>query len=269
MRKLEAEAGLPLTERVGRGLVLTDAGRALAAAAADVAVAIERAEAVWDDFRNDPTGTVSVSTFPTGGQMLLPGTLKRLAHISELTVDCTDRDPVSEGFPALTADFDIVLAHAPKPASFWRDFNVVAVPLMTEPLAVALPPGHRLADRVAVEPEDLIGERWIGVPDGFPFEKTLSDIFEAAGEPAQFFQRFGDTRITEALVAAGLGIALLPAYTAAGAYRDRIILKSLVGVVAERHIVVLMRPDRAERRAVRTVVAAFRAEAAAQLPPAV
>jgi DNA-binding transcriptional LysR family regulator len=65
------------------------------------------------------------------------------------------------------------------------------------------------------------------------------------------------------LVAAGLGVAVLPCYTAAGAYPGRIVLKNLQGVVAERHIAILMRPDRAERLAVRTVVDALRAEAAA------
>jgi DNA-binding transcriptional LysR family regulator len=263
LRKLESEAGLPLTEKVGRGIALTDAGRALARSATDVAVALEKAEAVWDEFRNDPTGTVSLATFPTAGQMLLPGMLKRVVETGGLTVHCSDRDPESEGFPSLTSDFDIVLAHSPKPAAFWNDKNLLAIPLMTEPLDIALPPGHRLADKDFLVPSDLIGEQWIGVPWGYPFERTLNDIFEAAGVPVNFFQRFGDTRVTEALVAAGLGIAVLPCYTAAGAYRDRIVLKNLQGVVAERHIAILMRPDRAERLAVRTVVDALRAEAAA------
>jgi DNA-binding transcriptional LysR family regulator len=261
LRKLEAEAGLPLTEKVGRGIALTDAGRALARSAAEVAIAIERAEALWDEFRNDPGGSVTLSTFPTAGQMLLPGLLKRVENIPGLTLHCSDQDPVSEGFPALTADFDIVLTHSSKPAQVWADTNVVALPLMTEPLNIALPPGHRLADREVLVPADLVGEKWIGVPQGFPFERTLDEIFDASGIPGEVVQRFGDTRVTEAFVAAGLGVAVLPAYTAAGAYRDRIVLKGLEGIVAERHIAILMRPDRAERLAVRTVVDALRAEA--------
>jgi DNA-binding transcriptional LysR family regulator len=261
LRKLEAEAGLPLTEKVGRGIVLTDAGRALARSATEVAIAIERAEALWDEFRHDPTGSVTLATFPTAGQMLLPGMLVRVAEIGGLVVRCSDQDPVSEGFPALTSDFDIVLAHSPNPSGFHGDKNVLAVPLMTEPLDVALPPGHRLASKEFLVPSDLVGERWIGVPEGFPFESTLDDIFSASGIAGEVVQRFGDTRVTEAFVAAGLGIAVLASYTAAGAYRDRIVLKNLRGVVAERHIVILMRPDRAERLAVRTVVEALRAEA--------
>src|SRR5829696_5650944 len=92
LKVLEREAGLPLTERSGRGLVLTDAGRALARSATDVAVALERATAVWDEFRNQATGDVSLVTFPTAGQMLLPGVLHDLAAADGLVVHCTDLD---------------------------------------------------------------------------------------------------------------------------------------------------------------------------------
>jgi DNA-binding transcriptional LysR family regulator len=112
LKVLEREAGLPLTERSGRGLVLTDAGRALARSATDVAVALERAAAVWDAFRNRATGEVSLVTFPTAGQMLLPGALQDLAEVEGLVVHCTDMDPELSDFPALTSDFDIVLAHS-------------------------------------------------------------------------------------------------------------------------------------------------------------
>jgi DNA-binding transcriptional LysR family regulator len=134
---------------------------------------------------------------------------------------------------------------------------------------VALPPGHPLAGAPSVTPTDLIGDQWIGVPWGYPFERTLYDISAAAGAPVNIVQRFADTRVTEALVAAGLGIAILPRFTAGGAYltssalSQRISLKPLTGVRAERHIYALMRPDRAERLAVRTVVDALRAESAA------
>jgi DNA-binding transcriptional LysR family regulator len=265
LRKLEAEAGLPLTEKVGRGLALTDAGRALARSAADVAQALERAEAVWHEFRNDPTGTVSVATFPTGGQMLLPGLLRRVAEIGGLTVNCSDQDPESQNFASLTADFDIVLGHTSAAGGFRGEGNLVVVPLMTEPLDIALPLNHPLAAREFLVPADLIGEQWIGVPAGFPFERTMNDIFEASGAPATIVQRFGDTRVTESLVAAGLGVAVLPRYTAMGAYPGRLVLKRIEGVAARRHIAILMRPDRAERLAVRTVVEAIRAESAAVL----
>ena len=66
LKVLEREAGVALTERVGRGIVLTGSGRVLAQTATDVAVALERAQAVWDDFVATPQGEVTLATFPTG-----------------------------------------------------------------------------------------------------------------------------------------------------------------------------------------------------------
>ncbi|HZK59618.1 MAG TPA: LysR family transcriptional regulator, partial [Cryobacterium sp.] len=262
LKVLEREAGLPLTERSGRGLVLTDAGRTLARSATDVAVALERATAVWDAFRNRATGEVSLVTFPTAGQMLLPGALQDLAEVEGLVVQCTDMDPELSDFPALTSDFDIVLAHSMRGQVPWGGRGLTVVPLMTEPLDVGLPADHRLAARASVGPADVVGETWIGVPDGYPFERIVHEIEQQGGGRVTVSQRFADLRLVEAFIMAGLGIALVPRYTSGGRQPGRLVLKPLRGVDAERQIVALMRPDRAERLAVRTVIDVLRSRAA-------
>ena len=68
LKVLEREAGLPLTARSGRGIVLTDAGRALARTATDVATALEAAESLWEEFRSTPRGVVSIVTFRLGAR---------------------------------------------------------------------------------------------------------------------------------------------------------------------------------------------------------
>jgi DNA-binding transcriptional LysR family regulator len=252
LNRLEEEAGLPLLERMGRGLVLTDAGRALAATARAMSVAFAKAEAEWDAFRNTPVGSVTLATFPTAGQMFLPGLLARVDGLPGLTVTCSDRDPPSDGFAALTSDFDVVLAHdmeLPK-----SDADIIVVPVMTEPLDIALASSHPLAGRDYLVPKDLIGERWIGNPWGYPFEAWLNRVLATPEVPLNVEQQFADTHIIEALVAAGFGIAGLPRYTAASSYPGRIVLKQLRGTDNNRSIFILMRRDRAERLAVRNVV---------------
>lgn len=262
LKVLEREAGLPLTERSGRGLILTDAGRALARSATDVAVALARARAVWDEFRNDATGEVSLVTFPTAGEMLLPGAVKSIAAVPGLVVTCTDKDPELSDFPALTAEYDIVLAYSLRGQLPWGGRGLTVVPLMTEPLDVGLPADHRLASRSWITPADVIGETWIGAPDGYPFERILHQIEQKAGSQIIVAQQFADLRVIEAFVMAGLGIALVPRYTWGGDQPGKLVLKPLRGVDAERQIVALMRPDRAERLAVRTVLEVLRTEAA-------
>src|SRR5688572_25456125 len=60
---LQRAVPVALTQRRGRRLVLTEAGRALAVAAIDVATALARAEAAVDAFLDDPRGLVRVAGF--------------------------------------------------------------------------------------------------------------------------------------------------------------------------------------------------------------
>lgn len=261
LKTLEREAGVPLTERSGRGLSLTTAGQVLAETAKDVAVALERAEAAWSEFVEQPRGEVSVTFFATGGEMLLPGLLTRMAEVSGLKVICTDQDPLFPDFADLAMDHDIVVADASGVLPSWRERHLVTVELMREPLDIVLPEGHRLAAKSELTPTDVVGENWITNPDGFPFDRVLQRIEAIAGQEAHRVQRLIDNGIVEVLVAAGHGIAILPRFTT----RDRengLVTRPLVGVRSERVIWAIMRPDRAVRPSVRLVVEALRAEAA-------
>ncbi|MET0302522.1 MAG: LysR family transcriptional regulator [Microbacteriaceae bacterium] len=262
LKVLEREAGVPLTERSGRGIELTGAGRALAGTAKDIAVAIERAEAVWTEFTEQPRGEVTLTTFPTGGEMLLPGLMTRVRDVPGLTLTCTDQDPLLPDFADLTPDHDIVLADAPGVLPSWHERGLAVVELMREQLDIVLPEGHPLGERHELSPADVVDETWIGVPPGFPYDKILSRIEAITGHQARVTQRFLDNSIVESVVAAGHGIAILPRYTT----RDRengLITRPLTGLRSERVIWAILRPDRAERPSVRLVIDALRAEAAA------
>jgi DNA-binding transcriptional LysR family regulator len=140
----------------------------------------------------------------------------------------------------------------------------VTVELMREPLDIVLPEGHPLAARRELTPADVVDERWIGTPEGFPFDRILQSIEVLTGREADIVQRFIDNSIVEVLVASGHGIAILPRFTT----RDRengLVTRPLVGVRSERGIWAIMQPDRAVRPSVRLVVDALREESAAFL----
>jgi len=261
LKVLEREAGIPLTERSGRGIRLTGAGRMLAQTATDVAIALERADALWADFKQAPRGEVTLTTFPTGGQMLLPGLLDAVAEIPGLTLVASDQDAVLPDFADLTPDFDIVLADSPGMQPIWRERGLAVVRLMEEPLDVALPEGHPLAAKASLSAKDLMGETWIGVPKGFPYDRILRQLEAITGEPAKIGQRFVDNGIVEVLVGSGHGIAILPRFTTRD-HENGLTTRPLSGVRAVRQISALMRPDRAERPSVRLVVEALRTVAA-------
>jgi DNA-binding transcriptional LysR family regulator len=262
IKVLEREAGYTLVEPAGRGVALTVAGRALAQTATEIAVAIEKAEGRWREYMERPAGQVRIATFATGGEMLLPGTLTRMADVPEVELICSDADGVMIDFADLTPDFDIVIADSPTTAASWHERGLQVVPLMSEPLDVALPEGHPLARKGVLSPRDVVGETWIGVPHDYPFDRVLSQVVAATGEPVRIAQRISDNGIVEALVAGGHGIAILPRFTTRE-HGNGLVTRPLVGIRAKREIAALLRPDRFERPSVRLVVQALRDEARA------
>jgi DNA-binding transcriptional LysR family regulator len=260
LKVLEAEAGVPLTERVGRGVVLTGAGVALANTARRIAVAIESAEAVWHEFTQSTSGSVSVSAFPTAGQMLLPGVLKALLAEPGLDIVVTDHDIPLPDFAQLTPDYDIVIADSQGVPAHWHDSGLRVVPLMTEPLDVALPVGHPLVEKSIVRAIDLVDEPWIGAPVGYPYDRVHERLAASVGREPRIVQRIMDNIIVERLVAAGVGIAILPRYTTRS-HGNGIVMRPISGLPAERQISALMRADRAERPSVRRVVELLQVEA--------
>lgn len=259
--QLQREVGVPLTERVGRGLRLTPAGEALAVAAVDVAVALERARAACDEFLERPQGVVRVSAFQSGAQLLLPALLTRVAAIDGITLECTDEDVAQDDFVGLTDRMDVVVAHRPDGGAGWAGGAAVrVVPLLREPLDVAVPLDHPLAGRAQVHPEDLRDLPWIAVREGFPVATVLGAVGARSGAAPRIVHRVNDFHVVEALVAAGHGVSLLPRYTFGGGAHVRLV--PLAGVRAGRRIDALLRRDRAERLVVRRVLDELRALAA-------
>jgi DNA-binding transcriptional LysR family regulator len=262
LKVLEQEAGVPLTEPAGRGIALTAAGRALAQTATDIAVAIARAEAGWREYVEQPVGDVTLTTFPSGGEMLLPGLMSRLAGQPHVNLVATDQDPAMPDFADLTPDYDVVVADSPTTSSTWHERGLQVIPLLSEPLDVALPEGHRLASKASLSPKDVVGETWIGVPTDFPYDRVLRQVVAVTGEPVRIAQRFADNGIVESVVAAGHGIAILPRFTTRE-HSNGLVTRPLVGIRAKREISALLRPDRYERPSVRLVVQALKDEARA------
>lgn len=261
LKQLEREAGVPLTAPAGRGLELTSAGRQLARLATQVAVAMEQVDSQWREYVGQPAGEVTVTVFPTGGEMFLPGLVRRLAD-SQVRLVCTDQDPVMPDFADLTPDYDIVVADSPTTAASWHDRGLQVVPLMSEPLDVALPEDHPLAAKATLSPRDVVSEQWIGVPHDLPYDRVLGQVVAATGEPVRITHRFHDNGIVEAMVAAGHGIGILPRFTTRD-HTNGLVTRPLVGIRAKREIAALLRPDRFERPSVRLVVQALREEARA------
>ena len=251
---LEQRAGVMLTEKHGRVLRLTPAGVALASAAADVSTAIARADEAVARFQNDPGLPVTVSAFHSAGLAWFGPLLNRMHLSGGPTVGCGDEDVPRERFAALVADYDLVIAHRVPHDPAWP--NTVAVtPLLFEPLDVAVPVGHPLAEKVSLTLDDIRDEPWVTGHVGFPLAEAVNVVAAAAGQPLRIVHRINEFFVATSVVATGAAIALLPRYTMAPRQGDGVVLVPFRGLTVGRQIDVLSRPETLARASVRRVLA--------------
>lgn len=205
---LEKEVGAALFVRQGRSVKLTDAGVALADHAERMLTLEEEARRTVRAIVGLERGRLAIATLPTPAQHLLPTTLARFrkAHPQiEITVrETTPTRTIGEAVVAGKADIGIVQFPCPIPGLLARE-------LLTEELVIVVPEGHALANRTRLPSlPDLAGEDFVWVPDGDTEEHPIYAACLAAGFKPRIACTSGSASGMQALVAAGLGIALLP-----------------------------------------------------------
>ncbi|WP_432572561.1 LysR family transcriptional regulator [Kineococcus sp. SYSU DK005] len=258
---LQRSARTPLTVKRGRRLVLTDAGRALADAAVDVAAALDRARRAVDDQLDSPTAPVAVCAFHSAALAWFGPLLRESARRGGPALHLADQDVAQQDFPRLVADYDLVVAHRPEAGPRWPARRLSVVPLLVEPLHVALAAAHPLAARERLTVADVAGQRWVSVHEGFPMAGNLEALAAAARRPLDVVHRINETFVAASVVATGDALALLPARTAPPG--PGVVLRPLADLAVHRHVDALARPEALARRGVRAVLGALRAVAGA------
>ena len=268
---LQRKAGTALTYKHGRCTALTLAGLALCRAAADVEVALARADTAVQRFAADAGAPVGVAAFHSAGLALFGPLDQAVAKSGGPGLVFSDEDVAQQDFPAVTADFDVVVAHRLANSPAWPE-TVQATPLAFEPLDVAVGAGHRLARRKSLVPADLRGEQWISVHHGFPLEGAIEMVGTLAGEEAVVAHRINEFFVAASVVERGACISLMPRYTANQKYFPELVLVPLRTPRLGRHIDILARPEAMERAGVQHVIRALQDVMASlmdtALPPA-
>ncbi|WP_435080332.1 LysR family transcriptional regulator [Clavibacter michiganensis] len=265
---LQAGVAVPLTVKRGRRLVLTEAGEALAAASVRVDEALAAARDAVGSFLEHDARVVRVSAFHSAGLALFGPLLAELAGAegSGTGVALADADVAQGDFAGLTADHDLVVAHRLPHDPPWPTARLVVVPLLVEPLDVALHAGHPLASSAGIAPDQLRDERWISTHAGFPLAGVLDHLGALIGEAPRIVHRVNEFSVAAQIVRAGDAIAVMPRTTGAPLAVDGMVLRPVVGATLVRHVDVLARPDALAQAPVRVVLAALRrvADAAAE-----
>jgi LysR family transcriptional regulator, transcription activator of glutamate synthase operon len=214
LKDLERELeGGKLFERVGRRLRLTETGRVLLTHARTVLAQVDALRAEMRERGGLSSGRVGIGAPPSVGERLLPNILRRF-HRDYPHVELH----VVEGDTAgLLSQLDIGSI----------DMAVVTLPLVqrgltiaqlfSEDLVVVLPPDHPLAANAQVTIADLADERFLlHSPAGFVREATAQACRQAGFLP-QIVLDSGSIELVLRLVAADLGVAIIPPIALTGA----------------------------------------------------
>jgi DNA-binding transcriptional LysR family regulator len=211
---LEREAGVPLLERAGRGVRLTDAGLVLVGHADALLTRSALAEADLAAAAGEVTGRVRIAGFQSVMLNLAIPAMEALGRDApRLRCELVEAEP-EDSIPALAlGDIDLVLAdewqHHPRrlpPSLQRRD-------LFHDPVNVVLPARHPAARRhdAAVALTELAGEPWATGHPGMGWEEvTQRTCRELGGFDPDIRYRANDATISLALVSHGLAITLLP-----------------------------------------------------------
>lgn len=209
---LEREVGLALVERGTRPVELTEAGHALARHASGIFARLDGAEQELGEIAGRRHGRLRFGSFPTALATFVPPAFVqfRRRH-AEVTLTVVD-DHLQRLIPRLEAgelDLALIYDHEALPEIAACDFE--RTPLLDDAFRVILPAGHRLARRRRpLALSDLGGEPWIGGAPTSAWYRIVGHACRLAGFAPRVDFASDDYIAIQALVAAGLGVSVIP-----------------------------------------------------------
>jgi len=206
IRQLEQELGVPLFDRIGKRVTLTEAGRALLPHARQILSAVAAAQNEVRELGRLVRGKTSLGAPPTVSIHRLPTLLTRFER-KYPGLEVTLREAGTETLVRLIQDGLLDLAIV---ATDLLPPEVEATPLLEETYVLAVSVKHALSKHSAVALAELADEAFILFPEGYKLrEVTLRACLQAGFKPKVALDG-GSMQSALEFVAAGLGVALVP-----------------------------------------------------------
>ena len=224
---LEAELGVTLVDRARPRVRPTVAGEALVEHAEVILKRLETAQADIAAITGMHAGRLRMASFPTAGAALMPLAIAtfRAAHPG---VDLTlaEGEPEEIALRLRAREFDLALLFEFHGVSERVVPGLYRVDLLDDPMHLALPMGHPLVEKPRLQLGDLRNELWVQTAASSPCARHVVRSCHASGfEPSVSFES-DDYQTVQGLVAAGVGVALIPRL-ALPSVRDDICIRAL------------------------------------------
>ncbi|AKK02065.1 LysR family transcriptional regulator [Corynebacterium epidermidicanis] len=204
--RIESALGTELFDRVGRSLVLNTRGTAFLAASRRIIHEVDAATTEVHRLMDPELGTVRLGFMHSLGTWLVPALLRQYrSQHPNVQFELVQADALSLAEAVLNDALDLAFV-APAPQLEGVAWHEVS----TQQLAIAVPEDHRLADAKSVCLKDLENEPFVGMYPGYGIQILLERLCAATGFAPKIAFTTMEMTTVGGLVAAGLGIALLP-----------------------------------------------------------
>jgi DNA-binding transcriptional LysR family regulator len=231
MHQLEAEIGLPLFERDGRGLRLTAAGKEVLGAAERVDAVLADCAAGLAELKSLAGGRVAVGVVSTA-KYFAPQMLAAFARTHpgiDIELLIGNREETLAAFR--DGRFDVAVMGRPP-----EGIEVESTLIGDHPQVIIAPPDHPLAKRRAIAAKDIAGETLLMRETGSG-TRLLAERFLAKHHiKPRIGMEIGSNETIKQAVIAGLGIAFISAHTIASEVEDgRLVILDVAGLPEIRH----------------------------------
>ena len=207
LTRLEEQVGAPLLHRSGRVLRPTHAGVVFKRQLDSVLHGLDDALAAVDQLADPESGTVVVAFQLSLGTWLVPRTVAefRAQHPRVQFRLEPSRDELGSSFVAGgRVDLEFTARRPRNPDVTWEC-------LFSQPLFLAVPVGHPLAGRESVSLAEAADEPFVMLRREWELRSLCDELCTAAGFEARIAFEGDDLPVVRGFVAAGLGVAIVPA----------------------------------------------------------
>jgi LysR family hydrogen peroxide-inducible transcriptional activator len=248
LKKLEEYLGVQLIERAPKRVQLTAAGEEIVERARRILEASEEIVELARGHRDPLAGRLRLALLPTIGPYLLPNVAARLRKQLprlELMLYEYQTDPMLEKLHS--GEIDVGILAFPVAMDGLDSYE-----LYREPFMVAMPANHRLAQRSSIKVEDLDQETLLLLEDGHCLRDQALDICASTHVHEKQDFRATSLETLRQMVAAGVGITLLPELAGRGAYGNArgVTVRPFARPVPTRTIGAVWRKSSARRAAI-------------------
>src|ERR687895_3002119 len=208
---LERESGAKLVERGARGVRLTVAGRALVDHTDAIVARIEAAEEELAAIAGLRGGRLRLACFQSAGATLVPRAVAVFhERHPDVELGMVEAEPDVASERLRSGEIDLALVYDFERIPGMLDGELELTALIDDPYDLIVPKGHALAARKRLRLTDLADEPWVSSSDDIGCRAITDRVCRDAGfEPRVAFEA-DETLAAQALVAAGVGVTLLP-----------------------------------------------------------